>query len=201
MNVCAIKHETVTKKVPYYVGIYASSDGHITDKNGTPLKVHDNEVGYLFVYVGVRFGWNEYVHRLVAKTFVHNPRPDIFSVVDHINGDTQDNRAENLRWFTHQLNALNKHSNARCAYFHMCQRIWYTKNGKRRYFKKYWADGKGRWQSKCVVNKKTHILGHYKTFLVAHHVAKAFRELRLKEIYQAHLNEAPRAPTNVPWLT
>ena len=51
---------------------------------------------------------NKRVHRLVAELYVHNPRPDIFKIVDHINHERGDNRAENLRWVNHHLNMLNR---------------------------------------------------------------------------------------------
>ena len=47
------------------------------------------------------------MHRLVAKAFVFNPRPDIFDEVDHINGVRSDNRWTNLRWVNHKLNMMN----------------------------------------------------------------------------------------------
>jgi hypothetical protein len=51
------------------------------------------------------------VHRLVAFAFLGAP-PGKGMHVDHINRDTSDNRAENLRWVTPLENALN-----RSAYF------------------------------------------------------------------------------------
>ena len=63
-----------------------------------------------------------YLHRMVAEAFVHNPRPDIFDTVDHINRDPTDNRACNLRWLTHQLNTLN-HEGRNCSY-HKRDKKW-----------------------------------------------------------------------------
>ena len=51
-----------------------------------------------------------YRHRLVATYFVVNPRPDIFTHIDHKNGDKTDNRACNLRFCTNAINLLNQQS-------------------------------------------------------------------------------------------
>lgn len=49
------------------------------------------------------------LHRLVAKAFIENP--DNLPVVDHINRNPLDNRAENLRWVTRSGNGRNQHNN------------------------------------------------------------------------------------------
>lgn len=41
---------------------------------------------------------NEYIHRLVAKTFI--PNPHNLPQVDHIDGDKSNNHVDNLRWVT-----------------------------------------------------------------------------------------------------
>lgn len=46
-----------------------------------------------------------HIHKLVAEAFVFNPNG--YNVVDHINTDTSDNRAENLRWCTVKENVNN----------------------------------------------------------------------------------------------
>lgn len=53
------------------------------------------------------------VHRLVAQAFVANPSG--LSVVDHINGDTSDARACNLRWCTQAQNVAFSVENGRHA--------------------------------------------------------------------------------------
>ena len=47
------------------------------------------------------------VGRLVAQAFV--PNPDNLPELEHINGDFHDNRAENLRWTTHDKVMKNEH--------------------------------------------------------------------------------------------
>lgn len=44
------------------------------------------------------------VHRILAKTFVHNPNPQEFDCVNHIDENTLNNSADNLEWCTHKYN-------------------------------------------------------------------------------------------------
>ena len=44
------------------------------------------------------------ISRTVAKAFVHNPRPDIFNVVDHIDHNRKNDHYTNLRWSSANLN-------------------------------------------------------------------------------------------------
>lgn len=46
-----------------------------------------------------------YVHRLVCMTF-HGEQPSDKSIVNHIDGNKLNNRADNLEWSTHSENAL-----------------------------------------------------------------------------------------------
>lgn len=66
-------------------------------KNGKLVKFKENQAYYTIKL--------DYIHRIIAKLFV--PNPENKPCVDHINGDTHDNRAENLRWCTYYENNHN----------------------------------------------------------------------------------------------
>ena len=67
-----------------------------------------------------------YVHRLVAMLFCANPRPDIFTEVDHIDGDGLNNHYTNLRWLNRQLNVMNqKNRPNKCSFFKKGRRYRY----------------------------------------------------------------------------
>lgn len=86
------------KDIEGYEGKYKiNTKGVVINCRGRVVKPEVSQRGYLRVrlcYEGRKI--NHKVHRLVAAAFIPNPtgQPQI----DHINGDKQDNRVENLRW-------------------------------------------------------------------------------------------------------
>lgn len=74
------------------------------------------------VYVAIRqHGFpprNYLLHRLIAETFCENDSPEIKTTVNHIDGNPQNNKAENLEWVSygenlkHAYDILNRTHNA-----------------------------------------------------------------------------------------
>lgn len=62
---------------------------------------------YACVWLGTRDGiqHREYIHRLVAETYI--PNPENKRHIDHINNNPRDNRLTNLRWATPSDNMAN----------------------------------------------------------------------------------------------
>ena len=108
-------------------GYKITSAGLIVNLNGTFRTQYVNNKGYY--YVSLRAPWGAfvpfYVHRLVAHVFVHNPRTDIFKLVDHIDRDSTNNVFSNLRWLNHALNNLN--NDAKGCYYHKKYNKWRAK--------------------------------------------------------------------------
>ena len=97
------ERQEIWKDVPGYEGLYqVSSVGRIM-RDGRTRKLKSDHMGYLVVALckkGIEKDWK--VHRLVALAFLQNPEQK--RVVNHIDGDKQNNRVENLEWVTHSEN-------------------------------------------------------------------------------------------------
>ena len=84
--------------------IKVSNKGNVIScKRGvcSPLKVSHNNRGYQQVGAG-HHGSPQLVHRMVAETWLDNPNH--YKEVNHVNGDKDDNRVNNLEWVTHSQN-------------------------------------------------------------------------------------------------
>ena len=91
-------------------GLYVCPDGTVygTDKKGvykikTYLNTNGGSASWKYGYYKLHYnGHTRSVHRVVAEAFVPGYKPGL--VVDHINNDSRDNRAENLQWITRGAN-------------------------------------------------------------------------------------------------
>ena len=100
------KHSEKWKQIEEYPDYVVSSQGRIRSLHtGGILKGHDNSFGYLNVTL-----YNEnlsaqcYIHRLVAKAFVPNKDVNLFTQVNHIDGNKKNNDFSNLEWVTAKEN-------------------------------------------------------------------------------------------------
>ena len=71
------------------------------------LKPQRYAMGYYFVILhNIHKAKIHKIHRLIALHYI--PNPNDYPCVDHINRIRTDNRIDNLRWATHEMNNQNK---------------------------------------------------------------------------------------------
>jgi hypothetical protein len=89
-------------------GYIATRNGVIVGKRGKPIGGKKlNSAGYCVV--GTTYKTLS-VHAIIAATF-HGPNSHM--VVDHIDGNKLNNRADNLRWVTSSINSLDAHNKSK----------------------------------------------------------------------------------------
>jgi len=93
------------KVIEDYPNYSVSDDGEVrNDKTGKILKHAIREDGYHRIMLGRKM---HCVHRLVALHYVENPNVKHFTIIDHIDGQIDNNVSTNLRWCNRYLNDLN----------------------------------------------------------------------------------------------
>lgn len=130
--------------IPGYEGYYQVSDkGNIKSlkrkvikKNGIEVKInerilksYDNSNGYLFVSLSKEGKTsNKYIHKLVAIVFLGHIPNGMVDVVDHIDGDKNNNNLTNLQVITTEGNILKgkKIKEAKGCYWNNRNKKWYT---------------------------------------------------------------------------
>lgn len=77
----------------------------VTEYKEKIMKLSDNGTGYLFVRLLI-YGKhsNHYVHRLVSREFIKNPKRK--PQVNHLDGNRSNNHVKNLEWCTHKENVV-----------------------------------------------------------------------------------------------
>jgi len=102
------------KVIPQYEKYEVSNLGNVRDVGSKELCNQWEQNGYKMVYLKCGYkkkASDKRVHRLVALAFVDGHFKN--AIIDHINDNKTDNRAENLQWITPSLNTKKHHFNKR----------------------------------------------------------------------------------------
>tara|TARA_R110002072_G_C7591078_1_gene503076 strand:+ start:17 stop:517 length:501 start_codon:yes stop_codon:yes gene_type:complete len=144
------------KDIPNYEGIYQVSDlGRVKSltRKGFDgrsvkeriLKPAANNNGYLLIALRRNGKTNmRTIHQLVAEAFLGHTPCGHKLIVNHINFNRQDNRAENLEIDTQRNNTNQKHIKSSSKYTGVC-----------------WAKDAGKWMSAIRINGNRKHLGYF----------------------------------------
>lgn len=89
-----INNYGIIKSLPKQDGFY-----YLKEKILKPV----NNYGYLrIILTKNKFKKNHFIHKLVAETFI--PNPNKYPIVNHIDGNKQNNCVDNLEWCNHKKN-------------------------------------------------------------------------------------------------
>ena len=94
--------EELWREWPQDPRILGSNKGNVVSYrrgSGRPLRVYHNNCGYQMVNASRP---PQYVHRMVAETWI--PNPNGYEQVNHIDGNKDNNCVENLEWTTPSQN-------------------------------------------------------------------------------------------------
>lgn len=146
--------EEVWKDIKYFPNYQVSNLGNVRNKSrGNILKPNPvlKKCGYVAWEVNItdeRDGKQKHgkISRLVATAFL--PNPDNLPVVDHIDRNPENNRLDNLRWYSQSDN--NRNTNVR-------------KDNKSGHKGVYWMEAKQKYKAEVCLNKKNIHIGVYKT--------------------------------------
>lgn len=93
---------------------------------------------------------SRYVHHLVAEAFLNHTPQGHKAVIDHIDGDRQNNNLLNLRIISNRENCQNQSVVTTSKYPGVC-----------------WAKHANKWLCNITINQKTKYLGYFKSEKVA----------------------------------
>ena len=167
----------VWKDVVEYEGLYQISNlgrvkglNRLVDgRNGFKKKIKervlkpcDNGKGYLFIILRKdNCSKQRTLHQMVAESFFNHKPKEHKLVVDHINGDRQDNRLDNLQLISQRHNTSKDKKNKTSKYTGVC-----------------WNRHINKWMSAIRIDNKKKHLGYFKCELAA---AVAYQN-KLKEL-------------------
>ena len=155
------------KQFPNYI---ISNLGHVLNKKSGKLlsPVLDKDGYQVVVLSNNGKTTTKKVHRLVAKAF--NKNPENKTIVDHIDNNRTNNKADNLRWVTSSQNNMNRSiSNTNTSgYKGVC-------------FDKFNND----WKAYIKMNEREINIGNYKT---KEEAAEA-RKLKAQELFGEFMND------------